>query len=337
MILATSSNWPTFYRRGVASLYGVALATTLSSAVMAEPVLFQSRQLTPSGEYTTGIEGPAVDAAGHLYVVNFQKQGAIGKLVPGDPASLSFGSLPEGSVGVSIRFDRDGRMFVADYKKHNIYVVEPGGTEFKVYFHSEDFNQPNDMTIASDGTIYASDPHWKRRDGAIWRISRAPDGSGVGVKMTSDRPMSTTNGIDLSPDGKTLYVGESETREIWAYQIQGERLASPKLVKKFDDFSIDGLRTDVDGRLYVARILKGTIAVLSPAGKIQRELALTAKEPTNLAFGGPDGRTVYVTQRKGGYIESFVTDRPGREFCLQVPACLSGLSSSAKRPPERPR
>jgi sugar lactone lactonase YvrE len=324
-----------FDARGVAGLGGLALAAMLSGFVAAEPALFQSRRLTPPGEYTFGIEGPAVDAAGHLYVVNFQKPGTIGKLAAGGIVSLPFATLPEGSVGVSIRFAHNGRMFVADYKKHNIYVAEPGSTEFKIYFHSDEFNQPNDMTIARDGTIYASDPHWKRRDGAIWRISPGPDGSGVGLKMTSERPMGTTNGIDLSPDGKTLYVGESETREIWSYQIQGEKLTAPKLMKKFDDFSLDGLRTDVDGRLYVARILKGTIAVLSPAGKIQRELPLTAKEPTNLAFGGADGKTVYVTQRKGGYIEAFLTDRPGREFCLQVPACMPTMSSPKQPAPAR--
>ena len=79
------------------------------------------------------------------------------------------------------------------------------------YFHSsEQFNQPNDMTIASDGTIYASDPHWKRRDGQVWRISRSADGKVSGEKMASPRPMSTTNGIDFSPDERTLFVGEFE-------------------------------------------------------------------------------------------------------------------------------
>lgn len=312
-------------------LCGLALAMASAGPLLAEPTLFQSRQLTPPGEYTFGIEGPAVDAAGHLYVVNFQKAGTIGRLIFGEAASSAFATLPDGSVGVSIRFDRDGRMFVADYKKHNIYVAEPGSTEFKVYFHSDELNQPNDMTIAADGTIYASDPHWKNRTGAIWRISRGPDGTGVGIKMASERPMSTTNGIDLSPDGKTLYVGESETREIWSYRIDGDKLSAPKRVMKFSDFSIDGLRTDIDGRLYVARILKGTVAVLSPAGKVQRELPLTAKEPTNLAFGGTDGRTVYVTQRKGGYIEAFQTDRPGREFCLQAPECAAPV----RQPPAR--
>jgi sugar lactone lactonase YvrE len=136
--------------------------------------------------------------------------------------------------------------------------------------------------------------------------------------MASDRKMGTTNGIDLSPDGKTLYVDESETRELWAYRLDGDKLAAPRLVKKFADFSLDGLRVDMDGQIFVARILKGTVVVLGPDGKIRREIALQAKEPTNLAFGGPDGRTVFVTQRQGGFIEAFGVARPGREFCLQV-------------------
>jgi len=290
--------------------------------VAAEPALFQSRQIAPSGEYTFGIEGPAVDAAGNLYVVNFQKAGTIGRLKPNASASELFLTLPEGSIGNSIRFARDGQMFIADYKKHNIFVVAPGSTALATYFHSDQFNQPNDMTIADNGTIYASDPNWKRRDGRVWKISRATDGAVSGEVMTSPRAMTTTNGLDLSPDGRTLYVGESETREIWAYRIEGATLAAPRLVKKFDGQDIDGIRSDIDGRLFVTRMLKGTVVILDPSGRQERELPLTAAEPSNLAFGGADGRTVYVTQRKGGYIESFVADRPGREFCLQGDRCV---------------
>jgi sugar lactone lactonase YvrE len=293
-------------------------AVALASAVVAETGLFQSRLLTPSGEYTFNIEGPAVDRSGNLYVVNFQRPGTIGRVVAGGTASELFTTLPEGSVGNAIRFDKSGRMFIADYKKHNVFVVEPGTTEPRSYFQSDEFNQPNDLTVAADGTLYASDPNWKARTGQVWRIARGADGNGVGEKMTSPRPMSTTNGIDLSPDGNTLYVGESDSNEIWAYQLEGGMLTSPRLVKKFTDASIDGLRTDIDGRIYVARILKGTIAILSPNGTVEREVPLTAKEPTNLAFGGADGKTVFVTQRKGGFIESFRVARPGREYCLQT-------------------
>lgn len=302
--------------RTISFLCELAVASFVASSAIAQQAPFQSKQITPAGEYTFGIEGPAVDEKGNLYVVNFGKPGTIGKLANGASQSELFAVLPEGSIGNAVRFDREGRMFVADYKRHNIFLVSPDGKNVETYFHSDDFNQPNDLTIATDGTIYASDPHWKRRDGQIWRIAKSADGSVVGEKMTAERKMSTTNGIDLSPDGKTLYVGESDTREIWSYRIDGTRLLSPRLVKRFGDFDIDGLRTDTAGNLYVARILKGTIAVLSPAGKLKREIGLNAREPTNLAFGGSDGKTVFVTQRQGGFIESFRADRPGREYCL---------------------
>jgi sugar lactone lactonase YvrE len=296
----------------------LAAAWIVVSPAIAQEGPAQSRQVTPAGEYTHGIEGPAVDEQGNLYVVNFGKSGTIGKLAAGASQSELFAVLPEGSIGNAIRFDRQGRMFVADYKKHNIFLVGPDGTPVETYFHSDDFNQPNDMTIADDGTIYASDPHWKQRAGQIWRIAKSAEGTVAGEKMTADRAMSTTNGIDLSPDGKTLYVGESDTREIWSYRIDGAQLLAPRLVKRFDDFGIDGLRTDTEGSLFVARILKGTIAVLTPQGKLKREIRLNAREPTNLAFGGDDGKTIFVTQRQGGFVESFRTDRPGRETCFRA-------------------
>jgi signal peptidase len=306
----------TISSRAISLLCQLVVASTVVSSAIAQDAPFQSRQVTPTGEYTHGIEGPAVDQQGNLYVVNFGKPGTIGKLPNGASQSELFAVLPEGSVGNAIRFDREGRMFVADYRKHTIFVVGRDGKDVETYFHSDDFNQPNDMTVATDGTIYASDPNWKRRDGQIWRVQRSADGNVIGEKMTADRRMSTTNGIDLSPDGKTLYVGESDTKEIWSYRIDGTRLVAPKLVKRFDDFDIDGLRTDTAGNLFAARILKGTIAVLTPGGKLIREIPLNGKEPTNLAFGGNDGKTVFVTQRQGGFVESFRTDRPGREYCF---------------------
>lgn len=283
--------------------------------------LFESVQVTPAGEYTSGIEGPAVDLDGNLYVVNFGRQGTIGMLAPGSLASDNFIELPEGSVGNSIRFARDGTMFIADYKKHNIFAIKKGSRVAEVWFHSDQMHQPNDMTIARDGTIYASDPNWKEHSGQIWRIWKGPDGSVQGQVMTAPRTMGTTNGIDLSPDEKTLYVGESGSGQIWSYSIHGIALGDAKLIKTFERNTIDGIRTDMTGKLLIARILNGTIAVVTPGGLLQREIALKNKEPSNLAFGGHDGRTVFVTQRQGGFIESFRSDNKGREYCLQKTDC----------------
>ena len=294
------------------------IAAPLSAA---ETKLFESVQVTPDSEYTHGIEGPAADLDGNLFVVNFGKPGTIGRLPAGAAASEAFVELPEGSVGNAIRFDRDGTMFIADYKKHNIFAIPKGGSEPSVWFHADEMNQPNDITIARDGTIYASDPNWKGREGHIWRIAKAADGVVQGQIMSASRAMGTTNGLDLSPDGKTLYVGESSNGQVWSYTINGNALTDAKLVKAFQPDTIDGLRTDVAGRLYIARILKGTISLMKPNGAVEREIALKAKEPTNLAFGGSDGKTVFVTQRQGGFIESFRTDRQGRENCLQRGRC----------------
>ena len=158
-------------------------------------MLFESTRLTPPGEYTGGIEGPAVDAAGTLYVVNFAQMGTIGKVAPGATQSELFAELPAGSIGNGIRFDRQGRMYVADYKKHKVFVFEPGATVPGVYFHSTHFHQPNDLAIAADGTLYASDPTSAHGGtGQVWRIMRGSDGKGHGEVMSSERTMGKTNG-----------------------------------------------------------------------------------------------------------------------------------------------
>ena len=282
-------------------------------------ILFKSRQITPSGEYTRHIEGPAVDASGNLYVVNFGQDGTIGRIAPEASKSELFASLPAGSTGNGIRFDRGGRMFIADFKKNNVFVIERGNSVPRVHFHSAQFNQPNDLAIAADGTLYASDPRFPDK-GQIWRIALGPDGKASGEVMSSNRPhMGATNGIDLSPDGATLYVSESDTRAVWAYRLEGTKLVDERLLTRFADFEVDGLRTDVEGRIFLARPSAGTIAVIAPDGSITREVPLLGKGPSNLTFGGPDGKTVFVTQTVGRFIEAFRVDRPGREFSPDLP------------------
>jgi signal peptidase len=301
--------------RSISGLLGLIL---LASAASAEPAVFVSKRLTPVNSFRRGIEGPAVDSAGNLFVVNFQENGDIGRLASGASNPVQFARLPAGSIGNGIRFDQHGRMYVADYKRHNIFVFEPGQATPRSFFHSENFAQPNDLAVGPDGTIYASDPVFSPAGGRVWRITRGADGTASGAPMTSDRPMKVPNGLDLSPDGGTLYVSESGAREIWAYRIDGTTLRDPRLVKRFDSGELDGLRTDLDGRIYVARLGEGKIAVVASDGTLVREITLLGMEPTNLTFGGADGRMVYVTQKDGRFVEAFRVDRPGREPCQQV-------------------
>ena len=191
----------------------------------AQTELFVSRRLTPQEViFTKHIEGPAVDAAGVLYVPNYLRDGTIGALKPGSAQPELFTTLPPGSIGNGLRFDRDGRMYVADFSGNNVFVVESGETKARVFFSSKDFNQPNDLAVANDGTLYASDPNFfpkrSKRPNQVWRIVRDADGRAKGAPMRASRTMGTVNGIDLSPDGTTLYVSESRKREVWAYRTR---------------------------------------------------------------------------------------------------------------------
>lgn len=267
--------------------------------------LFVARPLTRTGEFTSGIEGPACDKDGNVYAVNFERQGTIGRITPGGVGEV-FVELPAGSIGNGIRFDREGLMYVADYKKHNILKIDSTTRAITVHAHNSEMNQPNDLAIAADGTLYASDPNWKDRTGQLWRIDR----DGTTTRLAKD--MGTTNGIEVSPDNRTLYVNESKQKNIWAFDINPDKsLSNKRLLKKFDDHGFDGMRCDVAGNLYVTRMGKGTVVKLSPDGRILREIILPGKRPSNICFGGPDGRTAYITEVDFTRVVSFRVDQAG--------------------------
>jgi sugar lactone lactonase YvrE len=95
--------------------------------------------------------------------------------------------------------------------------------------------------------------------------------------------LGTTNGIDVSPDGKTLYVNESVQRNVWAFPIAADgSLGDKRLVKQFPDHGFDGMRCDVDGNLYITRYGKGTVVKMSPRGEILKEVDVLGKSPSNL-------------------------------------------------------
>ena len=270
--------------------------------------LWQARAVTRPNEFTAGIEGPACDAAGNVYAVNYARQGTIGIVTP-DGAANVFVELPASSIGNGIRFAPDWKsFFVADYTNHNVLRVDLATRNVTTLAHNDTMNQPNDLAIAPDGTLYASDPNWGDSTGQVWRI----DAEGKTTRVANE--MGTTNGIEVSPNGKHLYVNESVQRNIWVFDIKGDQLVNKRLLKNFDDHGFDGMRCDRDGNLYVTRYGKGTVVKLSPDGEILKEIYLPGKRPSNLCFGGPDGCTIYVTEVDFQQIVSFRVDRPGRAW-----------------------
>jgi sugar lactone lactonase YvrE len=272
--------------------------------------LFKSSTFTPPKSFPSGVEGPAVNTVGTVYAVNFGKAGTIGQITPAGKASL-FVSLPSGSIGNGIRFNSKGEMFIADYTKHNVLKVDMATKEVSVFAHNPKMSQPNDLAIDSKDRLYASDPNWKANAGRIWRI----DTNGRFKLLDS---MGTANGIEVSPGDKLLYVNESVQRKVWVYDLSADgNVSNKRLFHEFPDFGMDGMRCDIDGNLYISRHGKGTVVKLSPSGKVLQEVKLLGKLPSNVAFGGSDGRTVYVTLQDNGNLESFRVDKPGREWSMQ--------------------
>lgn len=261
--------------------------------------VYVARDLVADGVFTAGIEGPAVGPDGYLYVVNFQKEGTIGRVSADGKAEL-FVNLPEGSTGNGIRFDAAGDMYVADYTGHNILKISPPTRQISVWAHNPAMYQPNDIAITQNGILFASDPDWKNEAGQLWRI----DTDGKTVLLESG--MGTTNGVAVSPNQKRLYVNESVQRNVWVYDLSADgSISNKRLFIQFSDHGMDGMRCDDAGNLYIARYGAGVIAVVSPAGKLLREIPLKGTLPTNLAFGGKNNKQVFVTLQDRGAVETF--------------------------------
>jgi len=271
-----------------------------------------SRVFTAAGGFTSGIEGPACDAEGNVYAVNFDHRGTIGKVTPDGEAGI-FVELPNDSTGNGIRFNSLGLMLIADYVNHNILQVDMESREVSVYAHNMSMSQPNDLAIGANDIVYASDPDWNNSTGRIWRIGA--DGS---TELIASE-LGLTNGIEVSPDERTLYVNETKQSNVLAFDLSPDgQISNKRLLVNLEFPWLDGMRCDVEGNLYITRQGGGTVYKVSPEGDVLLEVELTGPGPSNLAFGGPDGRTVYVTMTGAGHrnIEAFRVEAPGRSWQL---------------------
>src|SRR6266852_4355181 len=268
---------------GVSAMNRAAVLSFLCCATLfSAEKLFVATPFTAEHSFTAEIEGPACDRAGNIYAVSFARKPTIGRVTP-DGRGEVFVEMPEGSLANGIRFNRAGIAFLADHTGHNVLRLDPRTRRLDVFAHEPTMNQPNDLAISRDGTLWASGPSWAKSTGQVWRIDRDRRIS----RVASD--MGTTNGIEVSPDGHTLYVNESVQRNVWAFQIQRDwSLSGKRLLIQFAESGLDGMRCDVDGNLYITRSRKGLVAVVSPQGKVLREVDVLGKRPTNLCFGGPD-------------------------------------------------
>lgn len=205
-----------------------------------------------------------------------------------------------GSNGLALSPDRQ-RLLAATHDRRSVssYDLDSGARDAVVdRFEGRSFNSPNDLAVRGDGTIYFSDPDFQRGNrpsemGGTTGVYRVRDGQ---VSLV-DGTISNPNGVVLSPDEKTLYVGGFGTK-IFKYEVRADGSTGPRT--EFADLtSPDGATVDCAGNLYWASFYGDGIEVFSPGGERLGTIA-AGQNTTNAAFGGADGRTLFITSGVNG-------------------------------------
>ncbi|WP_239093643.1 SMP-30/gluconolactonase/LRE family protein [Paractinoplanes abujensis] len=256
----------------------------------------------------TFLEGPVwIDQPGHLLVSDLGPAGGvqqvqpstIHRLTPGAPAQTFVAA--SGSNGLALSPDGE-RVVAATHDNRGVSVFrlsDAGRTVVAATFQGRAFNSPNDVTVRADGVVYFTDPSFQRgRRGDEMRgrtgVFRVVNGQVALVDDTVRQP----NGIALSPDGRTLYVGAYGENVIYAYAVRPDGSTRARTV--FAPIgSPDGVTVDCAGNVYWVSHNEGRVHVFTPAGA---ELGTITAGPqaTNAAFGGPDRRTLYITAGRTG-------------------------------------
>jgi gluconolactonase len=269
-------------------------------------------------------EGPAVDASGNVYFSDIENNRIL-KLAPDGRRSV-FREPSHRTNGQT--FDREGLLLHCEGAEFG-----PGGgrrvtrtdlttgqnTVLTDRYDGVRYNSPNDICVDGQGRIYFTDPCYGDRSQmemefeGVYRIDLDGRVTRILVQPTVQRP----NGLAVTQDSRRLYVVDScplpgGNRKIWSFDLDGA--GKPSNQRLVYDFAPgrggDGMRLDVEGNLYVAAGIlcprhgsetadvEPGIYIITPAGVLRERLPVPEDVLTNLAFGGPDGRTLYVTAGK---------------------------------------
>ena len=265
----------------------------------------------PSDIPFVSLEGPLwISAGGYLVfsdVVEANGEGA--HIYRYDPGPRRFSVLPypsESPVSTNgMAVDPTGnRLIVCERYNGRVVRIDPGTRLMVLADHAptgEALAAPNDLAVRADGNIYFSDSDWGVNTavahGKMGFNRIAPTGTIYRV-LDVDKP----NGVALSPDGTSLYLGSDVQAKVWRLPLDsGGAAGAPTLL--IDGAMVpggfrvpDGICVDDSGNLYVANnddALRA-IVVFDPTGRELGRITLPNK-PSNCTFGGPDRRTMYVT------------------------------------------
>jgi gluconolactonase len=264
---------------------------------------FSTLQVTEVAAGFPGGEGPVWSRQGYLIFSDYSKD-RLYKYVPGKTPEV-YREDSHGTNGNTM--DRQGRLYSCEYKARRVTRTDrQGRIEVLVdKFEGKRFNAPNDIVVRRDGHVYFSDPLFTpldQRDLDFYGVYHVtPKGKIEAIARIKTRP----NGVTLSPDGKILYVANTDERNIRAYDLDRDGKASGERVVIADlQAGPDGIRTDAKGNLFIAA--RGVV-VYSPQGRLLGKISPPVN-PRNLAFGDRDLRTLYMV---GNSIFRVRLDTPG--------------------------
>jgi len=251
-------------------------------------------------------EGPAVDADGNLFFSDGPNDRIL-KLTPGGERSVFL--HPCGRANGLI-FDHRGRLVMCQSSgpggKQRVARLEKDGSQtvLAARFRGKPFIAPNDVCIDTEGRIFFTDPDYGRTDNppqphsGVYRIDKP--GKVELVIENLERP----NGILVTPDDRFLYVSDRGTQKLHRYRLQADGSLEPdRIVYDFSpDRGIDGMWLDVEGNIYGAAGKGKTtgLFVISPQGKLLLHKPMP-EFSTNVTFGGPEMRTLYLTASTSVY------------------------------------
>ena len=257
------------------------------------------------------LEGPCFSREGRFFCVDVA-HGRIFELV--DRAFhvvAEYDGEPNGLAAHA-----DGRIFVADYKK-GVMVFDPAKsivTPFIERYHAEGFRGVNDLTFASNGDLYFTDQGLTGLHDATGRVFRLTAGGKLDLLLDN---VPSPNGLVLNMEETELFVGVTRDNAIWRAPLMpnGGVAKVGRFIQMSGGVGPDGLALDAAGNILVAHVGLGCIWVFNPRGEpVLRIDSCAGAGTTNLAFGGEDNRTLFITEAETGAILSATRDTPGRRL-----------------------
>ena len=253
-----------------------------------------------SGPMHSFLEGPAFDRQGNLFCVDI----AHGRLLRISPAGewtvfAEYDGAPNG-----LKIHRDGRIFVADHHLGLLSFDPRTGARTVVAEGSKDgpFRGLNDLVFGDDGTLYFTDPGESGLDDPHGRVFRlAPGGE---PELLHDG-LAYPNGLVLGPRGDVLYVAVSRTLQVLRMPLRDGRVFKSGVFLQLSGglAGPDGMAVDASGGLAVVHAGFGTVWHFGETGEpLARIRSCAGIRTTNVAYGGNDLRTLYITEAADGAI-----------------------------------